>query len=365
MSHDSRLLETPFHTRTSLDNSSHAWSARGGFVVPAMFGSTAHEAVAARHSAVMGDLTPLGRLWLRGENLGAFLRAAFAVDLATIADGEARAVFWKTDRRAMRSSGVLARFSATTCMLATLTPDVGWFAAAAPRFGVTLFDETRHRGVLFLAGAAAARILADAGLRSATQFESMQQGMMQWRGKTVTVSRWLSRFGFEITCSAGDAAEIFDLLRASGRQHGLVLAGQAAIELLMLEQGTAASGLLFPPLRDDGAEPSAAWSGSDDEAGSIRVAAGMEWDGDGSERPRFVFRAPAAAGRTQEFPAGGNDSVGEILHSAYSPALRRMIGVAMIDRALTAPGTQLYLQRIGHAGVEDVPARVVARPFLP
>jgi glycine cleavage system aminomethyltransferase T len=195
--------------------------------------------------------------------------------------------------------------------------------------------------------------------------EFMQQGMVQWRGRTVTVSRWLSRFGFEITCSAGDAAGTFDLLLATGQQHGLVLAGQAAVDLLMLEQGALVAGLDFPLLRDaEASEPSAASLDLTAEGLSARAAVGIEWDGDGSEMPRFVFSSPVAAVRTQELNPGQNGSVGEMLRCAWSPALHRMIGLAMIDRAFTAPGTQLYLQRIGVAGVEDIPARVVARPFL-
>jgi aminomethyltransferase len=363
MSHEARLLETPFHARLSAHNGAQDWCARGAFVVPATIGSTAHEAVAARHSAIMVDMTPLSRLWLRSENLGPFLRAAFRVDFESMDDGEARSVFWTSGGGAVRGTGVLARFSATAFVLASLAPDTGWFAAAAPRFGVTLFDETRHRGTLLVAGAAAARILTEAGLGHAARLEPMRQAMLQWRGKTVTVSRWLSRFGFEVTCSASDAPEVFDVLFAAGRQNGLVLAGQRAVELLMLEQGTLVPGLDLPLTPEDGAsEPSAASLGLSTDETSPRVAASLEWDGEGTEAPRLVFRAPAAA--TQTPSAGQNLSVGEILRCAYSPALRRMIGVAMIDRALIAPGTQLYIQRISRAGVEDVPVRVVARPFL-
>jgi len=56
--------------------------------------------------------------------------------------------------------------------------------------------------------------------------------------------------------------------------------------------------------------------------------------------------------------------VGRTMRSLYSPALRRAIALATLDKASAAPGTLLHIRRATADGIEDTPVHVVTLPFL-
>jgi glycine cleavage system aminomethyltransferase T len=361
------LLKTPFHARTQAANPGNEWTARGRFTVPSRFSGVAHEAIAARHGAILADLTPLHRLWLRGEGAASLLDAACGAGASRLPSGESRNVIWTNAAGAVRGTGNLARFGAASFLLSSFAPDTEWFAAAAPRFGAELVDETHQRGVLLVTGPAAAFVLAEAGIDQHARLEPMQQTTAKWRGRTLTLSRWLTADGYEVGCFPVDAVELFDFLHDAGKVHGLVLAGQHAIELLFLETGRLIPGLDFDLARDDAArEPSVASLGLGNGETSS-VLAGVEWDRAEEEPLRFLFRNPGKYGASALSPdfLYHDQAVGEIRRAAYSPALRRMIAVAMISKEFAVPGTELLLRRVGRTGIKNIAARIVARPFLP
>lgn len=354
------LRASPFHVRMAEHNAGNAWVARGAFTLAAHYGDAREEALAARFSAVMIDASAMARLRVHGAGAAKLLSAACAADMEALASGSSARVVWRSDGGGVRGSGIAARFGASNFALSGYDTDGAWFEAAAKRFDATLRDETGEKGVLLLVGPFASGVLVAAGLDSAAQLASGRHVVQSWRGLTVTVSRWTALAtalgGFEIVCANDDAVMVFDRLWRAGQDFGLMLAGQEALEALLLEQGMPIPGVDFAPARDaqarDPAPASLGFGGLADAPGASasRILGGIELD---SETPM-----PFA-------PLVQNGAIiGTTLRSAYSAALRRAIALAQLDPTRAAAGTAVTVRRLTPNGIEEIPARVTALPFL-
>ncbi len=356
----SALHASSFHVRMAEHNAGNAWVTRGAFTLAAHYCDPREEALAARFSAVLIDASAMARLRVHGAGAVKLLSAAFSADMESLAACSATRVIWRSNGGGVRGSGIAARFGAANFALASFDTDGAWFEAAAKRFDATIRDETGEKGVLLLVGQFASSILAAAGLESTAQLAQERHAVQSWRGLTVTVSRWTSLAnalgGYEIACANEEAVMVFDRLWRAGQDFGLMLAGQEALETLLLEQGVPIPGADFVPAREaDARTPSPAslgFRGFDEgpSAPPSRVLAGVELD---SDTP-MPFAPIALNGAI----------VGTTLRSAYSPALRRAIALAQIDSAIAAAATAIAVRRLTPDGIEEISARVAALPFL-
>lgn len=345
------VYATPFHSRTAAHNIYNAWTERGMFTVPQHFGNVTREALAARFSAVMADITPLGRLRVYGRGAARLLSAAFRTEIAAMPAGEARRVFWTADNGGVRGSGIVARYGEENFLLEARDTDKEWFSAAASRFGAGVRDESAEKGVLLIAGPYAAPILAAAGLQDAAKLRVLTHAICDLSGVSVTVARRPPHGGFELSCSRDSGLILFDRLYAAGHPFGLTLLGQDALELLYLESGIPISGLDYTPARElTASEPAPATLGLARSSESTNILAGVEWEG------------PNAAAFTPLYR--GSVEVGQTLRSAYSPALRRTIALANLRSDSTSPGTELTFHPFSAPSENRLRVCVVPLPFL-
>ena len=344
-----------FHVRMAEHNLGNAWVTRGPFTLAARYGDARQEALAARAAVVMADASFMSRLRVHGAGVARLLSAACAFDAEALPVGSSQRVFWRTEGGGVRGIGMVARFGAANFVLRSFESDGAWFDAAAKRFDASVRDETAEKGLLFLLGPLAAEMLAAVGLHEAARLEPSTHAVLSWRGFNVTVSRWgnlaQALGGYEIACANDDAVSVFDRLWRVGRDYGLMLAGQEALDTLFLEQGVLISGADFAPAREAKArEPSPASLGlREADPGAARVLAGLELD---SVEP-MSFAPVLQKGLI----------VGATLRSAYSPVLRRAIALAQLDRAQSSPGTNVTIRRLTPSGNADANARITALPF--
>jgi len=348
----SGLDPTPFHVRMAERNHANAWTERGRFTLPRHFGDPVREALAARVSVMLADFGGFGRLRVHGPGAARLLGAACNTDFGFLSVGGARDVVWRTARRGIRGFGTVACFGGDNFVLESVDTDIAWFGAAARKFGAELREESAEKGVLLLAGPLAASLLDCAGLPAAAKLETQRHGTYEWKGVTLTVSRRASHGGFELACAADDAVYVFDRLIEAGRPHGMTLAGQDAVDLLLMETGIPLAFADYIPAREpDAPLPLGVSLGLKDEARGAPVLAGIEWEG-----CALASFSALHAGRRR---------VGRTLRSAWSPALRRAIALAQLEPAFAVPGTEVTLLCLEGATGEEIPARVVALPFLP
>jgi glycine cleavage system aminomethyltransferase T len=349
------LNPTPFHARTAAQNFNNAWATKGAFTVPAFYVDPVPEALAARLTAALIDITPRQDLRIEGEGASELLSAACGGIVAGLPIGHSSPVHWCADGGGLRGSGTLSRMGDHDFLLRSDDADFAWFAAAAPRFGARLRDATSERGLVLLAGPYAIPVMVAARLE-VPLLELNRHVTLDWFGITVTVFHSAWPLGYEIACAPEDGALLLDRLFRRGSLFGLRLAGEEALQVLQLEAGMLAPHADYAPARQPFARiPVPAAFGLKDENAPARqasaVLAGIELDG--------VEPLPFAP----VFSNAGN-KIGSTLRSLYSPALRSAIALAELSRAQAAVGTIVKVLRFDAAGPRERLGRIVPLPFL-
>ncbi|HEY4265488.1 MAG TPA: glycine cleavage T C-terminal barrel domain-containing protein [Micropepsaceae bacterium] len=349
------LLSTPFHARTAEHNRANVWVPSDAYTVPAHYGDSRRESLAARCTAALIDVSATQDLSIAGEGAAALLSAVCGPAVRGIAIGHSQILHWCADRGGLRGFGVMSRLAEDGFLLRSTDADIGWFAAAAARFQTRVRDATAERGLLLLTGPYAVAVMVAARLEI-LPLEAMRHGSFDWRGIAVRVFHRAHPDGYEISVAPEDAALAFDRLTRAGRLVSLRLAGEDALQLLQLEAGVPLAYRDFAPAREAFAcapSPAAlgftASEGMGEGAGAL-VLAGLELESDRPMPFAPVVAGPRDAGRT--------------LRSLYSPSLKAAIALAELAPQHAAPGTAVTVRRGERFSEVDVRARVVALPFL-
>jgi glycine cleavage system aminomethyltransferase T len=349
------LLPTPFHARTAACNAANAWLQRGRFSVPAHYGEPQQEALAARMSAVLIDMSAEQDLRIQGEGAAALLSAACGPAVRGLGVGRSDRVHWSADGGGLRGFGELSRSAEEEFLLRAGDTDISWFTSAAQHFGPAVRDVTAERGVLLIAGPYAMPLMIAARLE-AFPLEAGRHAQAHWRGIPVSLSRGPVCNGYELSCAPDDALIAFDRLARAARMVGGRLAGEYARALLQMESGLPLIHVDFAPAREAYAQTPAP------------LALGFE----DPSVPPATARVPVLAGLLYESDeplsfaglfAGGIE-VGRGMRSLYSPALKGAIALAQIQTKHAAPGTTLTARSPDSSGVRETLARVVPLPFL-
>jgi aminomethyltransferase len=349
------LLPTPFHARTAAHNTANAWVQRGRFSVPAHYGDSHQEALAARMSAVLIDISAEQDLHIEGEGAAALLSAACGPAVRGLGIGRSERVHWCADGGGLRGFGVLSRLGEEEFFLRAGDADIGWFASAAQHFGPAVRDVTAERGVLLVAGPYAIPLMIAARLE-VFPLETGRYAQSDWRGIPVSLSRSPLCDGYELSCASDDALIVFDRLARAGRMVGARLAGENARQLLQMETGVPLVHLDFAPAREPFAQtPCPAALGWDDPsapvaAGHAPVLAALLYESDEPVSFAALFAAEIEVGRS--------------MRSLYSPALQGAIALAQIQAKHAVTGTMLMARCTDSSGVRQLPARVVPLPFV-
>jgi aminomethyltransferase len=349
------LSPTPFHVRTAAHNGANAWVQRGRFSVPAHFGEPHQEALAARITAVLIDISAEQDLRIEGEGAAALLAAACGPAIRGLGIGRSDRVHWRADGGGLRGFGVLSRLYAEVFLLRAADADIGWFASAAQHFGPAVGDATAERGVLLVAGPYAMPLMIAARLE-VFPLEAGRYAEHDWHGIPVVLSRSPICDGYELSCAPDDALIVFDRLARAARMVGARLAGENARQLLQMESGLPLVHVDFAPAREPYART------------PLPLALGF-YD---PNAPAAMAGAPVLAGLLYEsdeplsFAAlfAGGSEVGRSMRSLYSPSLKGAIALAQIQPKHAAIGTVLTARGTDSSGIREVPARVVPLPFL-
>jgi aminomethyltransferase len=164
--------------------------------------------------------------------------------------------------------------------------------------------------------------------------------------------------GFELIVNASQAERVWEALMGSGRDHGILPCGLGARDTLRFEAamplyGHELSELINPYAAGVG------WAVKSNKGDFIGREALRAFEADpGQTRVglRLEGKRIARQGTTVQYE---NRLVGTVTSGTFSPTLRQSLAMALVDPAVSAPGTRLSLDIRGH----DEPAMVVELPF--
>lgn len=345
-----------------------------GWRMPVRYTSDLAEHQAVRTSAGIFDLSHMGEIELTGPGAGAALDHALAGRLSAIAVGRAKYSLLLAEDGGVLDDLVVYRLGEERFLVVANASNADVVAreltARADGFDVRVADRSRDVALIAVQGPASADIVTRAvmggegtglGVQDIADLGYYRVLVGTFGGEELLVARtgYTGEDGFELYTPVAHAESLWaTLMKAGGDQ--LAPCGLACRDTLRLEAGMPLYG------HELGADllPAQAGLGKVVALTSKGDFVGREAieSTDASDRPRLVGlagegRRAARAGSLVR-SADGRE-VGTVTSGALSPTLGHPIAMALVDPAVTAPGTALVADVRG----KDLPMTVVELPF--
>jgi sarcosine oxidase subunit alpha len=345
----------------------------GAWIRPDHYGDPAAEVANVRARVGIIDVTPIGKLDLRGPDVPRLLNLVYVNKWSKLGIGKVRYGVMCTEDGVVFDDGVTGRLGPEHYLMSTTSSGAAavwewlenWLQTAHPDWSVHVTPVTTAYASMNLAGPASrdllARVTKGIDLSNAA-FPYMEVRTGQVAGVFGCV---LWRIGFtgelsyELHVPAGYGLHVWETLLDRGADLGIAPFGVEAQRILRLEKGHLIVGQDTDGLtrgfsagldwaikldKDDFAgKPELAWQHGTSAVGS---------QGGGDRGPRLVGLQPDDAALVPPEASqimAGDRIVGRVTSSRMSPTLRRSICLAHVEAPLAAPGTHVTIRLPGGA----------------
>ncbi|WP_018503562.1 glycine cleavage system aminomethyltransferase GcvT [Parafrankia discariae] len=334
------LRRSPLHERHIELGAKTA--AFGGWEMPIEY---AGRGVLAEHAAVRGavgvfDVSHLGKARVAGPGAAEFVNACLTNDLRRVGAGQAQYTLCCDESGGVVDDLIAYHYAADDVFLvpnAANTAEVVRRLAAQAPAGVAVTDLHTEFAVLAVQGPAAPQALRALGLPADGAYMSFADA--EWKGRPVIVCRsgYTGETGFELLPRWADAVPLWDELMTAVTGLGGLPCGLGARDTLRTEMGYPLHGqdlsLSISPVQARsgwavGWDKPAFWGReallAERAAGPVRSLWGLRSNDRGIPRPHMRVSGPDGA------------ELGEVTSGTFSPTLRQGIGLALLDRSVTA-----------------------------
>ena len=331
--------------------------------MPLAYSGILEEALVVRQAAGLFDLSHLGQIEVSGPGAAFFLQRMLTRDLSRLPVGKAAYALMCNEHGGIMDDLLAYRMLDRYLLVvnaATARKDFDWLRWRSPR-EAQVTDVSDRTSLLALQGPASASILKPLSSIDPSGLARRGWARGEVAGQPALIARtgYTGEDGFELMVAPERAERVWDTVLSAGRPVGLKPCGLGARDILRLEAGF----LLYGEDIDEHTNPleadlerfvdfSKAFVGRE---ALLRVR---------SQGPRR--RLVGLELQVQAIPRGGcplllgGKPVGEVTSGAYSPTLKRGIGLGYVESACATPGTGLDVL----IRARPRPARVVRIPFV-
>ncbi|MCI3922331.1 glycine cleavage system aminomethyltransferase GcvT [Paenibacillus sp. TRM 82003] len=345
----------------------------GGWELPVRFEGILKEHEAVRERVGLFDVSHMGEFVVEGASALSLLQRLMTNDVSKLDVGAAMYTLMCTPEGGTVDDLLVYRLGErrymTVVNAANIEKDFEWLTRWIEddeAETVAVSDVSAETALLALQGPAAlatlSAALGDGGgdVSSLRPFRFAADASIA--GASVMVSRtgYTGEDGFELYVPASDAEAVWQALLDAGRPHGIVPVGLGARDTLRFEARLP----LYGQELSESISPIEAGLGNfvkldkgfflgrealaaQKEAGPPRRLVGIELRERGIPRSRCDVYAPDGT------------RIGEVTTGTQSPTLKRNLGLALVDAAFAAIGTELIVDIRG----KRLPAVVVKTPF--
>jgi sarcosine oxidase subunit alpha len=325
----------------------------GAWVRPDHYGDPVAEARRVRETAGLIDVTPIGKIDLRGPDVPKLLNLLYVNKWSRLGIGRVRYGVMCAEDGVVMDDGVTGRLAQDHYLMSTTSSGAdavaewaeNWLQTAHRDWQVHLTPVTAGYASMNLAGPRSRALLRRL---TSIDLDPGTFGYMQVRTGTVAgvPDCVLWRIGFtgelsyEIHVPAAYGLAVWERLLAEGRDLGIGPFGVEAQRILRLEKGHLIVGQDTDGLTQ-GFSAGLDWAiklDKDDFAGQPELA----WQAASGAYPRLVALQPVDPAMVPPEASqilDGTEIAGRITSSRMSPALGRSICLAQLDADLAAPGT--------------------------
>ena len=341
----------------------------GGWAMPVRYSSDLAEHHAVRSAAGLFDISHMAEFFVVGEGAADYLDFALAGRFATMAVGKAKYSLVLAESGGIIDDVIVYRLGDERFLVIANAGNREPVAAAlterADGRAVDVADATDDYSLVAVQGPLARAVLKATGALGAfshplDELKYYAAVAASFDGHPVLIARtgYTGEDGYELLVPNAHVGPLWDALLSAGSPLGLVPAGLAARDTLRLEAGMPLYGhelsLEIVPAQA-GLGRSVA-TDKHDFVGRTGLAAVVAADA-----PVLVGLVSEGkrAGRAGYAVLDADGPVGEITSGALSPTLGHPIAMAFVAPAVSAPGTELFIDVRG----TRIPATVTTLPF--
>lgn len=336
----------------------------GAWVRPDHYGDPEAEARNVRERVGVIDVTPIGKLDLRGPDVPALLNLLYVNKWSKLGIGRVRYGVMCTEDGVVFDDGVTGRLGPEHYLMSTTSSGAAavwewaenWLQTAHQDWAVHITPVTTAYASMNVAGPASRELLAR--LTEGIDLANEEFGYLEVRtGRVAGVDGCVAwRIGFtgelsyELHVPAGYGLRVWEALMDRGQDLGVAPFGVEAQRILRLEKGHLIVGQDTDGLTR-GFSAGLDWAiklDKEDFAGRPELA-WQHQDGDG---PRLVGLQPddgSVVPPEASQIVAGRDIVGRVTSSRMSPALGRPVCLAQVAARLAVPGTPVTIRLPGEA----------------
>ncbi|WP_082615008.1 glycine cleavage system aminomethyltransferase GcvT [Paenibacillus sp. Soil787] len=338
----------------------------GGWELPVQFAGIQKEHDAVRQQAGLFDVSHMGEVRVSGEDALPFLQKITTNDVSKLEAGQCQYSLMCYPTGGVVDDLLVYKLGDNNYMLvinaSNIDKDVEWMQMNLTG-RVELVNISEETAMLALQGPHAEQILAkvtDAPIQSLKAFRFLQNVEVSGIQALVSRTGYTGEDGFELYIGKDDAIKLWNLLLGVDQNLSLVPVGLGARDTLRFEArlplyGQELSkditpleaGLSFFVKLDKGDFIGRDVIAAQKANGTPRKLVGIEMVERGIPRPHYAV-----------FNTDGQQ-IGEVTTGTQSPTFKTNVGLALIDSAYSALGTEL---NVGIRGAQ-VKAKVVATPF--
>jgi aminomethyltransferase len=386
-------IGTPFHERTfPLCESLNFREWSGYYAVSAYETHHEHEYNAIRNAAALIDISPLFKYRLTGRDATRLVDRVITRDMRKVSVGQVVYTPWCDEQGKVIDDGTVSRLEENVYRWTAADPSLRWFTQNAAGLDVKIEDISESIAALALQGPTSGQLLKalvqDADITHLKYFRVTKATIA---GVPVEISRtgYTGDLGYEIWVEQEQALRVWDVLIDRGRPFDIKPAGMLALDVARIEAGLLLIDVDFNSSKKalvESQKYSPFEMGLDRlvnldkqrfvgqqslrneaERGPAKQIVGLEIDWTEVEQ-RFeeVGLPPSVSPIASRIavPVYANGSqIGKATSTTWSPLLKKMIGLATLERAYAKPGTRIEVEITVEAVRHRVRARVAKTPF--
>lgn len=338
----------------------------GGWELPVQFTGIQKEHDAVRQQAGLFDVSHMGEVKIGGEGALPFLQKITTNDVSKLEDSQCQYSLMCYPDGGVVDDLLVYKLGTNNYMLvinaSNIDKDLAWMRQNASD-NVTITNISDETAMLALQGPHAQQILAkltDAPIQTLKTFRFLADVSVSGIPALLSRTGYTGEDGFELYIDAKDAIPLWKLLLEAGGEHDLVPAGLGARDTLRFEArlplygqelskeiSPLEAGLSYFVKLDKGDFIGRDVIAGQKANGTPRKLVGIEMIERGIPRPHY--KVTNADGQP----------IGEVTTGTQSPTFKTNVGLALIDSAYSALGTELHVEIRG----AQVKAKVVATPF--
>lgn len=388
-------IGTAFYGRESALNTKLAWGEWAGYHAAAVYADFHDiEYNAIREAAALIDVSPLYKYVISGPDAGRLLDRIITRDVSKLQVDQVYYTPWCDEEGKVVDDGTVTRLSETSYRVTSADPSFRWFGQNGTRLDAEIQDVSDTTAGLALQGKLSREVLEAATRQDWKDVKYFRRRRSEIAGVEVDVTRtgYTGDRGYELWIPRDGAVEVWDLLVEVGRDFGLHPAGIRALDVSRVEAGlilieveyTSARHATAPEQRYspyeiglgrlvDLRKPAEfvgrrALQAESSAGGPARRLVGVELDWEGIEAMYAKHGlAPAVSPLVHRDPVPAykeGRQVGRVTSICWGPTIKKMVGLASIDRALEPVGTRISVEWSVEGERGKVGATVVPTPFL-